>query len=86
MDLSFALRSRRTFVSSTPDLNALLSAAAVRQAMSPAARAHCQQSASHDVLADPRIALFCGIRNSFGPVSACFADLSASPVNGRQSS
>jgi len=86
MDLSFSLRSRRTFEASTPDLNALLSAAAVRQAMTPAARAHCQQSASHDVLADPRIALFCGVRNAFGPVSARFADLAASHVNGGQSS
>jgi len=86
MDMSFALRSRRTFGAATPDLHALLSAAAVRQAMSLTARAHSQQSPSHDVPADPRIALFCGIRDSLGPVSARFADLSAKPVNSGQSS
>jgi hypothetical protein len=86
MDMSFALRSRRTFASSTPDLHALLSTAAARQAMTPAARAHWQRSLSQDSCADPRVALFCGLQNPFGAVSGRFADLGTSAVNCRQSS
>ncbi len=86
MDLSFALRNRRAFAGSTPDLHALLSAAAARQALSPAARAHWQRALSHDGLSDPRVALFCGVDNPFGALPARFADLGEIAVNCRQSS
>jgi hypothetical protein len=86
MDMSFALRSRRAFDVSTPNLGALLSAAAARQAMTPAARAHRQRLALPDGAADPRIALFAGVAAPVGARSARFAELAEVAVNRHQSS
>jgi hypothetical protein len=86
MDLSFALRSRRALASSTPDLHALLSAAAARQAVTPAARAHWQRLAADVGLSDPRIALFNGVSHPLAMVSGRFADIGTMAVNCRQSS
>ena len=71
MDMSFALRRRNRFAAATPDLQALLSAAAARQAMTPAARAHWRCSAANDAV-DPRILMFSGLGNPLGAHSARF--------------
>jgi hypothetical protein len=86
MDLSFALRRRRAVSPSTPDLHALLSAAAARQATTPAARAHWQRQAESDVASDPRVGLFCGAPHPFVMLSGRFADIGTLAVNRRQSS
>ena len=86
MDLSFALRQRAGVAAATPDLHALLSAAAARQAISPAARAHALRAAVQDAPIDPRILLFSGLASLPAAHPARFADIAEMAVNGRQSS
>jgi hypothetical protein len=85
MDLSFALRGRRAAAAPLPDLGALLSAAAARQAMTPTARAHWLHCTMADGLVDPRVALFSGITVPPGARSARFAEIATMAVNRRQS-
>ncbi len=90
MDLSFSLRNKRSQLapgSGVPDLVALLSSAAMRQAMTPTARAFWHGADAVDSPAlDPRVALFSGAATSDRPHSARFAELGESALNRGQSS
>jgi hypothetical protein len=86
MDLSFARRKKGATRPGTPDLHALLSAAAARQALSATARAHWQGQSSRGGV-DPVVALFAAdVAHGHGTHPASFATMSHSGLNGRQSS
>jgi hypothetical protein len=90
MDLTFSLRKKPMRGSTRPDLHALLSAAAARQALTPAARAcwAAQRTPGAALATNPRIALFAttgAVRPPFETPSS-FAVLSPLSINGRQGS
>lgn len=80
MDMSFARKNRRAVAARTPDLQALLSHAAARQALTPTARAQWRLTANV-ALGDPRIALFCADLAGSLATGSSFATIAAVPVN-----